>query len=151
MSQNLQDLITKTLGVVPAHAPLAAPAAPKSHSGWAPARPTPMYEFRVDVSRSEYGSVYVTAADASDAYDSADSGDISWDDYGDINWGDTEQQSDDPVNQDELDEWDDQYDNKYDTDGEPKCSDCQTCYKASELTPNDDDDAWYCADCESNL
>lgn len=147
MSQNLQDLITKTLGVV--H---TAPAAPKFASSAVPERPEPEYEFRISVYRSEYGSAYIRATSAGAAFDLVGSDDISWEDYGDVNWEDacTEQVDDDPVNLKDIEEWDEKYGDKYSHDGTPKCSGCgwETSFPQQELTLNPDDDTeWFCKDC----
>lgn len=147
MSQNLQDLITKTLGVV--H---TAPAAPKFAASAVPERPEPEYEFRISVYRNEYGSAYIRATSADAAFDQASSDDIQWDDCGDIQWdgADTEQVDDEPVNQDELDDWDDKYGNKYTAEGTPKCSGCnwETSNPTQKLRLNpDDDNEWFCEDC----
>lgn len=145
MSDNLQDLITKTLGVV--H---TAPAAPKFASSAVPERPEPEYEFRISVYRNEYGSAYIRATSAHAAFDLVSSDDVNWDDCGDIEWdgADTEQMEDDPVNQDELDAWDEKYGSKYTHDGSPKCSGCEDEMSEKKLkqSPNDDNE-WFCEDC----
>jgi hypothetical protein len=145
MSDNLQDLITKTLGVV--H---TAPAAPKFASSAVPERPEPEYEFRISVYRSEYGSAYIRATSADAAFDQASSDDIQWDDCGEIQWdgADTEQMDDEPVNQQEIDEWDDKYGRKYTSEGTPKCTACDDEMSEKKLrqSPNDDNE-WFCDDC----
>jgi hypothetical protein len=148
MSQNLTDLITKTLGVVQS-APVAYPAKASS-VGWGPSRPTPLYQFSIDVSRPEYGTAYVTAADASDAFDNVTSADINWNNCGDVDWDSStvEQVEDIPDNQDELDEWDDQYGTKYTYSGHPMCSECENELPHSQLTTDPDDaNCWLCSEC----
>ena len=114
-----------------------------------PARPEPLYEYRILVRRTEYGTIYFTAASEDDAQQDCDFDNIDWNDYGDTDIDDVEQDSSTPVNQDKLDAWDDAYGRKFDTDGEPKCSDCGYCYTDdTKLTTDPDDpDCWYCEDC----
>lgn len=148
----LNDHIQQLLGVVP------PPPAPKTtpsvvsvgKSSWAPERPTPLFSFTISVSRTEYGSVSINAASASEAYDEAALDDVYWYDCGSADWGDAELDSHDPVNQNDLDEWDEEYGDRFDTDGQPKCSDCGDCFDdVSDLTPDPDcpTSRWLCKDC----
>ena len=154
---DLQALIKSTLGVVPS-APTppsysAAAYAPTNKNGWAPERPSEMYEYRIDVCRNEYGVVYVTATSPQDARDNIDWGDIDWCDNGDADISDTEEDpnGEGPVNQSDIDDWDVVYGKKHDCDGQPKCSDCETMFdNADYLTSNEDGDKWFCADCLSD-
>lgn len=148
MSQNLQDLITKTLGVVQTAPAATAPAAPKFASS--PERPEPQYEFRISVVRLEYGGAVITASSPKEAFDLAGSEDIDWYKTGDTDWdsADTEQISNHPVNQDEIDEWDDKYGRKYTADGDPKCTACDEEMSENKLRPSPlDDNEWFCDDC----
>lgn len=124
------------------------------HKGWAPERPEPVWEYRISVYRSEYGSAYIQATSAEAAMDEVGSGDIDWDDHGDIEWGsaDVEQvDGDTPANQDELDDWDEKFGNKFDHDGEPKCSACDENFRFDDLTQDPGDlNAWYCPECVSD-
>jgi hypothetical protein len=149
MSENLQDLITKTLGVVPT-APISAPKAPVKHYG-IPDRPTPRYEYRVSVSRTEYGTAYVTAASDDDVYDAVY--EVDWIDSGDESYDDYELVDDEPVNLGALEEWDSQYGHKYDHDSDPKCTNCEDNYPLSSLhvDPDDARESWYCASCCEEL
>lgn len=147
-----QDL-SRILGVV--EPPKVAVAAPYSgHKGWAPERPVPVWEYRISVSRTEYGSAYIHATSKEAAMDEVGSSDIDWNDSDEIDWdsADVEQTDDDePANKDDLDEWDDKYDNKFDHDGEPKCSGCSDNCHVDDLTQDPGDShAWYCHDCVSS-
>lgn len=143
MSYNLEDLITKTLGVVP-----TAKAPTKFASCVVPERPAPEYEFRIKVYRQEYGVVFVQAKSADAAFDVVDVEYVHWNDYGDIEWDGAEQSIDHPLNQNALDEWDYLYGSKYHNDGTPKCSGCDESLSEQKLTqsPNDDKE-WFCTDC----
>jgi hypothetical protein len=73
-----------------------------------PPRPEPRYEYTVNVYRTQYGTVTVTAKDEFEALKLAYQADVFWYDCGKEEFGDLEE-VDGPVNQDELDEWDEQY------------------------------------------
>lgn len=143
---NLSHDISTLLGLHAA--PVAAPT-PRTRTDTVPERPVPLYEYRLDATRSEYGVAYVQAADPSDAYDQAYDADIDWHDCGDTEFDNAEKQSDDPSNQDDIDEWDEEYGTRYDHDGDPKCSDCENSYSSADaLTmPEGVTDAWYCDVC----
>lgn len=137
---------------VAAAAPITSPFS-KNKNSWAPPRPAELYEYRVDVTRSEYGSAFITAESADSAFEQVSSGDIDWNDSGDIDWdsANTERSGDEPANQDELDEWDAKFGNKFDIDGEPKCSDCEDNFRAEDLVQDPGDShAWYCDSCAVN-
>lgn len=138
---SLDDTLSTILGVVePPPAPKVARAKHR-----APPKPTPMYEFRVRLSRVEYGTAWVTAADEEDARD--DYGDVDWYDSGDTEVDDVERESDEPANQDDLDHWEAEYGDRFDEDGDPICSDCASPLNANELADVSSNDPWYCADC----
>lgn len=150
MSDNLQDLIARSLGVVP-QAPAATAYTPSPKKlGAVPPKPEPQYEYRISVSRQEYGSVYITSTSTDSAFDEATADDIQWDDCGDIDWdaSEVEQTSYTPENQSEIDDWEASYGTKYTDDGEPKCSDCGYEYAVNDLKLNPtDDNEWFCTDC----
>jgi len=151
---DLSDVIMQTLSVVPS-APIghAVSGTPKSKIGWAPPRPEPKYEYRIAVSRSEYGYCYIVATSAEEAYDNAEYDDIQWEDSGDVDWGgaDAEKVNKTPDNEDEIDEWESKYGNRFDSDGEPLCSECRNLYPAAELTSEENEDHWYCTECLHQL
>lgn len=148
MADNLQDLITKALGVAP-----AVPETSPSASLTVPPRPKPIYEYRISVTRTEYGAAYIYATSAQAAFDKVTEYDLSWDDAGDIDWDDalSEQQGQEPDNQDALDEWDDTYGNRYTAEGRPKCSACEAELSETQLTLNlNNDNEWFCTNCYHN-
>lgn len=146
---SLESHLSTILGVVE---PPRVAAASRAES--VPERPQPLYEYRITVYRHEYGTAFITATNASDALDQCQSEDIDWSESGDIEWhgADTEQESDEPVNRDDIEAWDDQYGNRYDAEGDPKCSNCDSNYPADKLAIDpDDSNAWYCCDCAPTL
>lgn len=139
--------ISKILGVVPQPKPVPTPTTSVSAS--APARPEPLYRYTIDVSRTEYGSITVDATDKAHARDIAWGEVIEWTDYSDdVEYNDVQRDDDAPTNQDELDEWDAEYGNKYTEYGEPMCSSCCESYEEDELTEDKQtSSAWYCCHC----
>lgn len=155
MTQNLSDIIAAKLGMVepvvtmPKASPVSSSSG-KTTTGWAPPRPVPLYSFRVEVSRNEYGVTYVTAATAEDAAMQWD--EVDWCDCGDAEVDSVEQDTNEPDNEDELEAWDCEYGSKHGTDGSPKCSSCEDEFSSSVYLTQDpkDDHAWYCDDCCPN-
>jgi len=147
---NLNDDIQKILGVAPAPPPVPVFSyKPPQYEDWCPQRPTPKYQYTVDVYSSRYASVTVEAADKSDARDLAWAyDDWDWED-GDMDISNVELDDKTPVNQSDLDDWDEEYGQMYTEDGEPMCSECNDAFgSATELTPDaDDHNRWYCATC----
>lgn len=145
----LTDDIQRLLGVVPPPTPYT-PAVAHASSIYAhavPDRPEPKYKFTVDVSRSEYGSATVYATSSGDARDVFDWGDIDWYDYGDSDITNVEQDSDEIVNQDDIDAWDAQFATKYTIEGLPMCSQCHDETHPDQLTASEHDDTWRCTSC----
>ena len=152
MSTDLTDLITKTLGVVPTPAvavPKAKAKVKYSSEEYAPARPLELYEYRVEYVRSQYSLITVQASSADEASEIASGMDIDVEDvgYGDWDESNVEKESSYCVNEEEIEEWDDLYGDKYDTDGSPKCTECGDNYAKSDLFESEDGSAWYCEDC----
>lgn len=140
---SLEYQLSSILGVTE---PPKIAAAVRAHTS-APERPTPLYEYIVRVRRSEYGTIYVTAADEDSAAEDADYGDIDWHDNGDVEQDDIDLADGTPVNQDDLDEWDSEYGDRFDYDGDARCSDCLVNYDLDELTEDADNQRWYCPSC----
>lgn len=147
--------IATILGVVPPPPSTPAPMITKTgKSGWAPPQPLERREYVLHFSRTEYGSYTVFCSDTEDPFDvfhaEATWSDINWHETGEISCDDSEAHSSAIVNQDEIDDWNAEYQNKYDTDGQPKCSLCDAFFNhAYELT-DIDDESWACAACLSD-
>lgn len=147
---DLATLITKTLGVAPSPpAPIMPFNKPPQHK--APSRPFELYEYKVNIRRSEYGTATVHAESTGDAYNES---------YGDIDWhgSDDEEEITDVtlvnhkvVNQDELDDWDERYGDHFDNDGDPMCTECREYNPPSkpplERSDKDDGYGWFCQVC----
>jgi hypothetical protein len=126
--------------------------APKvNHTGFpdsVPPRPEELFEYQISYYRTEYGSLVITAASTDEALQDADYCDIEWYDYGEAESSDWDQVSSGCVNQDKIDDWDDQYSNQYNSDGEPVCSDCRDETDVVELTVVPE--GWLCKDCAAH-
>lgn len=144
---SLEAELDTILGLTPPPIQYAAAASVATKVA-VPERPTPLYEFDVRVSRNEYGSATIIAADADDASMQLSYTDIDWYDSGDYVIDDITQDGLTPHNQDELDEWDENYAAKYTHDGYPKCSHCdeETAFGDLRDDPNDDTQ-WLCPEC----
>lgn len=143
--------IQKILGVVPPPPPPAPEPKKMNWKDWAPARPEPLYQFTVSMSKSQYGTVTVHATDKHDAQEQGWHNEPDdWED-GDVDIYQVDKDDEEPVNQADIESWDDQYGAKYDIDGQPLCSECGTTVSAAaELTSNAEGDRWFCASCLSN-
>jgi hypothetical protein len=111
---DLTNTLMATLGVTPTPTPVVRPPAPA-----VPPRPEPLYEFSVEVHRTEYGSATIQATSKQDVYNQMWDVDFHWYDCGDTDTSDVTQESDEPSNQHEIDEWDELYAEEYDYDGHP--------------------------------
>lgn len=145
---DLAALITKTLGVVPTpSAPTMPFNRPQPHK--APPRPAELYEYVVHYYRTEYGTATVQAESKDDAFHS--DSDIDWQDYGDEEVNTVEENHKGIVNQDELDDWDERYDDHFDHDGDPMCTECREYNPPSkpllERSDKDDGYGWFCQHC----
>lgn len=138
--------IQKILGVVP-ELPVPVPRKAIKWTDFVSERPNPRYLYTVSVYKSLYASVTFEAYDKPDAREMAWSH-IDWDwEDGDFDIADVNQDDNLPVNQAEIDSWDEQYGNQYDMDGRPMCSECgNAAYAADELT-SVGEKRWLCSSC----
>jgi hypothetical protein len=137
---SLKEQLEQLLGVGP------PPSQPVRLAKWAPARPKYAQEYRINVTRLEHGYLRVAAKSEKDARDSMDYEDIDWFDSDDLHIDDVEAVGAD--NQEDLDHWDLTFGDNFDTDGQPMCSECNTCTNNSaDLTTHEVTKHWYCVDC----
>jgi len=142
---DLKAQLMATLGVTESRVPIQ-----RTPNTKVPRRPDELYTYTIDYVRTEYGTVTVHAADHEAANDQVWDTDIDWNETGETDVSGIEKLDDDPVNQDELDAWDEVYGRRYDWDGDPKCSECESvCCEEDLVFPDDDDSVWFCSDCRN--
>jgi hypothetical protein len=110
------------------------------------ARPVPQYRYRLDVSRPEYGCVYVTAGDGASKNElltGVDWNEIDWVDSGDLTLDDWSEEE--CINADETEAWDSLYADRYDPEsGVPICRICYQETLLSDLLAHE----WLCTTCQ---